>query len=133
MTRIQTLPSAASLEPLREARTILLETFRRDGTPAATPVSIAFSGERAFFRTWDAAWKARRLRRDPNVTATPCSFVRGRPIGPAVEARARRLDGAEAEAAARALARRHPVLHGVLVPLTHRLMRYRTVHYELTA
>jgi hypothetical protein len=33
--------------------------------------------------------------------------------------------------AARALARRHRVLHGALVPLMHRLRGYRTMHYEL--
>jgi hypothetical protein len=35
--------------------------------------------------------------------------------------------------AARALARRHRVLHAVVVPLMHRLSRYRTMHYELHA
>ena len=33
--------------------------------------------------------------------------------------------------AARALARRHWILQAILVPATHRLMRYRTLHYEL--
>jgi uncharacterized protein len=33
--------------------------------------------------------------------------------------------------AARALSRRHRVLQAVLVPLAHRLLRYRTLHYEL--
>jgi uncharacterized protein len=35
--------------------------------------------------------------------------------------------------AARALARRHRVLQAILVPAAHRLMRYRTLHYELVA
>ena len=38
------------------------------------------------------------------------------------------LDGEQA----RALARRHRVLQAILVPTAHRLMRYRTMHYELT-
>jgi hypothetical protein len=50
-----------------------------------------------------------------------------------VEARATLLDGDEARVAARALARRHRVLHTVVVPLMHRLSRYRTMHYELHA
>ena len=29
---------------LSSAKTILLTTYKRDGTPVATPVSIAFSG-----------------------------------------------------------------------------------------
>jgi hypothetical protein len=45
--------------------------------------------------------------------------------------RARLLSGDDARQARRALARTHPVLQGVLVPLAHRLMRYETMHYEL--
>ena len=36
-----------------------------------------------------------------------------------------------ARIAAQALARRHRVLQAIAVPAAHRLMRYRTVHYEL--
>jgi uncharacterized protein len=96
----------------------------------ATPVSVAFDGERAFFRTWHTAWKAKRLAHDPTVEVAP-SELRGNPTGPAQPARARLLNGAEATTAARAFARRHRVLQAVLVPVTHRLMRYRTLHYEL--
>ena len=48
---------------------------------------------------------------------------------------ARRLDGAEYAKAARLLRQKYPILHGVLVPLAHRLMRSkygRTTHFELT-
>ena len=40
--------------------------------------------------------------------------------------------GEEAKHAARAIAHRQPLLQGLLVPVYHRLMRYRTLHYELT-
>jgi uncharacterized protein len=121
-----------ALEPLEQTKTILLTTFKRDGTPVATPVSIAFDGDRAFFRTWHDAGKEKRLRRDTRVEVAPAT-LRGERTGPAIAARARLLDGDEARRAARALARRHPVLQAVLVPVTHRLLRYRTVHYELLA
>ncbi len=45
------------LAPIRDAKTILLTTYKRDGTAVATPVSVAFDGERAFFRSYDKAWK----------------------------------------------------------------------------
>ena len=121
-----------TLSSLRDTKTILLTTYRRDGTPIDTAVSIAFDGDRAFFRSYDKAWKTKRLARNPNVKAAPAT-VRGAPTGPAVEARATLLDGDEAKLAARALARRHRVLHAVVVPLMHRLSRYRTMHYELHA
>jgi uncharacterized protein len=120
----------ASLAPLRNTKTILLTTYKKDGTPVATPVSIAFDRERAFFRSYDKAWKTRRLRRNPAVQAAPAT-LRGQPTGPAVRARAILLDGEQAHVAARALARRHRLLQAILVPVTHRLMRYRTLHYEL--
>jgi len=120
----------ASLAPLRNTKTILLTTYKRDGTPVATPVSIAFEGDRAFFRSYDKAWKTRRLRRNPAVQAAPAT-LRGQPTGPAVSARAILLDGEQAHVAARALARRHRILQAILVPAAHRLMRYRTMHYEL--
>jgi len=121
---------SASLEPLRHTKTIVLTSFKRDGTPVATPVSIAFDGDRAFFRSWHTAGKAKRLRRDPRVEVAP-STLSGTPTGAAIGARARCLSGADAQLAARALARRHRVLQRFLVPLAHRVMRYRTVHYEL--
>jgi uncharacterized protein len=120
----------AGLAPIRDAKTILLTTYKRDGTAVATPVSLAFNGERAYFRSYDKAWKTKRLRRNPVVQAAPAT-LRGKPTGPAIRARATLLDGEQARVAARALARRHRVLQAILVPAAHRLMRYRTMHYEL--
>ena len=120
----------AGLAPIRDAKTILLTTYKRDGTAVATPVSVAFDGERAFFRSYDKAWKTKRLRHDPAVQAAPAT-LRGKPTGPAIPARATLLDGEQAHVAARALARRHRILQAILVPAAHRLMRYRTMHYEL--
>jgi PPOX class probable F420-dependent enzyme len=115
---------------LRGAKTVVLTSFKQDGTPVETPVSIAVDGDRAYFRSYDKAWKTRRLARNPRVRVAPSSF-RGVAAGPAVEARARLVEGEEAQGAAGALARRHPVLQGVVVPLMHRLRGYRTMHYEL--
>jgi uncharacterized protein len=119
-----------TFEPFAAAPTALLTTYRRDGTPVTTPVSVAVAGGRAFFRTYDRAGKYRRLRRDPAVTAVPATW-RNRPTGPPVAARARQLDGDEAVRASRLLAGKHRLLHGVLVPLAHRLRGYRTLHFEL--
>src|SRR5438067_5853466 len=119
------------LAPFERHRTALLTSFKRDGTPVDTPLTIAVEGDRAFIRTYDRAWKAKRMRNKPEVRIAP-STVRGKPRGQAIPARSRLLEGEEAAHAARALARRQPILQGVVVPLTHRLMRYTTLHYELT-
>ena len=61
---------------------VLLITYKRDGTPVGTPVSIAVEGERAFVRTWDTAWKFRRIRSNPEVEVAPCTASWSRwPIG----------------------------------------------------
>ena len=119
-----------ALAPFVRQQTVLLTTFRRDGTPVGTPVSIAVAGDRAFVRTWEAAGKLRRIRNNPVVEVAPATW-RGKPTGSAIRARARLLAEPEAAEAGRALARKHPLLHGLLVPLAHRLRRYRTVHLEL--
>lgn len=113
-----------------DRHTVALTTYRRDGRPVTTPVSLVHVGDRAFIRTWATAGKMKRLRNDPRLTVAPSTF-RGQPTGPAVPARARPIEGEDALLAARALAKQHPILHGVLVPLAHRMRRYRTVHLEL--
>jgi hypothetical protein len=123
--------AATDLAPFVRQRNVLLTTYRRDGTPKGTPVHIAVDGDRAYIRTWNTAWKMRRLRNTPNVTIAP-STARGEPTGPAIPAHARVLSGDEATHAARALARKYPILHGVLIPLFHRMRGYRTMHVELT-
>lgn len=120
-----------AFETLTDSKTILLTTYKRDGTGVDTPVSLAFGADgRAYFRSYDKAWKTKRLARDPRVEAAPCTLA-GKATGPAVPGEARLLDGAQARAAAKALGGRHRVLQRVLVPLMHRLARYRTMHYEL--
>jgi hypothetical protein len=123
---------SSDLRAVRTAKTILLTTYRRDGTPVETPVSIAFESGRAFFRSYDKAWKTKRLRNSPHVQIA-ASTLRGKRIGPLIHAQATLLEGEQARIAAKALARRHRLLQAVLVPLAHRLMHYQTMHYELRA
>ena len=123
--------STHSFEHLARQWAVQLTTFRRDGTPVGTPVSIVVDDGRAFARTYASSGKMKRLRHCPEVELAP-STPTGRPTGPAVRARARLLAGGEAEQASRVLARKHRMLHGILVPLAHRLRGYKTVHLELT-
>jgi uncharacterized protein len=123
--------SAASFAPFARQRTILLATFRRDGTPVRTPVSIAVDGDRAFIRSWETAGKLKRIRNNQAVTIAPCT-ARGRPTGPPIRACARILSGEESARAGHLLAGKYPILHGLLVPLVHRLRGHTTTQIELT-
>ena len=127
--RVMSTPSRL-LESFVGQWAVLLTTYKRDGTPIGTPVNIAVDGNRAFVRTFDTAWKLKRIHNNPEVEIAPSTW-RGRPTGPAIRARARLLEGEESAYAGRLLVRKHPILHRILVPLVHRLRGYETVHVEL--
>jgi PPOX class probable F420-dependent enzyme len=118
-----------ALEPFVSQQTTLLTSYRRDGTPVGTPVHVVVEGDRAYFRTWDATWKFKRLRNNPLAEISPSTF-RGTPTGTPLRVRARVLTGEEARHAAALLSSKYPVMHR-LVPIFHRLTGKRTVHLEL--
>jgi uncharacterized protein len=119
-----------ALEPLDRSWTVLLTTYKRDGTGVDTPVNLAVEGDHAYFRSYDKAWKTKRLGRNPTVTVAP-STVRGKVRGPAVAAHARLLAGDEEAHARRVIAQRHPIFQRFLIPFGHKVSRYTTMHYEL--
>jgi PPOX class probable F420-dependent enzyme len=95
-------------------------------------VNIVVDGGRAYFRTWSASGKAKRLRVSPHMSVAPSTF-RGRPTGASIPASARLLSAEEEERVRQLIARKYPLLQGRLVPLVHRLRHYTTVHYEISA
>jgi uncharacterized protein len=92
---------AEGLEEVTGGRYCTVVSFRRDGTPVATPVWFGLSGGALFFRSLADSYKIRRIRSDPRVLVAPCSR-RGRPTGLPFEGRARILEGEGEEAAAEA-------------------------------
>jgi uncharacterized protein len=130
MTRDQ---GAGYFGPISTTTYTLLTTFRRDGTPVATPVHVVTRKDDtdvAYFRTWNTTGKAKRLRHTPAVLVAPSTF-RGRALGPAMRAEARLLDGDASQDAARLLASKHPILHGRLIPWYHRRRGWVTQQYRL--
>ena len=75
---------------------ILLTTFRRDGRAVATPLWVVRDGERLACWTVANSGKIKRIRNSGRVTVAPCDF-RGKPLGDAVEARARLGDQADTD------------------------------------
>src|ERR671933_653117 len=127
--RVTTAPPPP-LEPFAGQWAVLLTTYKRDGTPIGTPVSIAVDGDRAFVRTFDTAWKLKRIRNNPEVEVAPSTW-RGKPTGSAIRVRAKVLKGKESAYAGRMLTRKHPILPRFVVPLVHRLRGNETKHSEL--
>ena len=71
---------------------ISLTTFKRDGTPVATPVwVVSDDGRRLLVWTGPETWKVKRLRRNPRVLVA-ASDLRGRTRGESYEGVGRLLD-----------------------------------------
>ncbi|KJY16737.1 MULTISPECIES: PPOX class F420-dependent oxidoreductase [Streptomyces] len=81
------------LQELASARYVSLTTFRKDGTPVATPVWAVADGGELYVWTRTDSWKVKRIRNEGRVTLAACD-VRGRVEegAPVVEGRARLLD-----------------------------------------
>ncbi len=95
---------------------VSLTTFRRDGTPVATPVWIAPLGDgRAGFTTGADSGKVKRIRNNPAVTLQACN-VRGvvRPDAPVVDATARFVTGEVGASVAAAIRRKYRLMARLL-------------------
>ncbi len=83
---------------ISDEKYVSLVTFRKDGTPVASPVWIvALADGSAGFTTEDGSGKVKRIRNNSRVTLQACS-VRGavKDGSPVVEATAEVLVGADA-------------------------------------
>src|SRR2546422_8533574 len=65
--------ASGTLAEVAEHRYGLLVTFRRDGTPVATPVWAAVAGQRVFLRAERNSGKVKRLRNNPRALLAPCT------------------------------------------------------------
>jgi uncharacterized protein len=91
-------------EALKDRKYALLVTFKRSGEAVPTATWFGLSDEgNVYTHTFADSWKVKRISRDPRVLVAPCD-ARGKPLGPAIEGRARVLPRAEWERAERAIA-----------------------------
>ncbi|GGC53294.1 PPOX class F420-dependent oxidoreductase [Hoyosella rhizosphaerae] len=81
----------SDLDHFGQAKYVSLTTFRKDGTPVATPVWVASDGDRLLVWTVTDSWKVKRVRKNPKVTIQQCD-MRGNASGPVVEGHAEVLD-----------------------------------------
>ncbi|MCX5400774.1 PPOX class F420-dependent oxidoreductase [Streptomyces sp. NBC_00102] len=97
-----------TLQDFARSEYVSLTTYRKDGTPVATPVWAAADDGTLYVWTRSDSWKVKRLRRDPRVRVTVCD-VKGRIAEGAVgaEGTARLVDGADMATVRKALARKY--------------------------
>ena len=123
MTDIDTnVQTTGSFDHLAGEKHILLTTFRRDGTPVATPLWHAVRDGTVYTSTMPSTGKVKRIRNNPDVTISACT-MRGRVTGPTYAARARLLTGAESRRANRI--KRSRYLLGIPIHLVERVV-YRS-------
>jgi uncharacterized protein len=109
MSRLARYASPVSVvDEIGRSRYVSLVTYRRNGTPVATPVWHVVSGGELLIVSEADAWKVKRIRHDSRAMVTVCN-IRGRtvPGAPSAKGTARLLDPAETQAARRLLARKY--------------------------
>jgi PPOX class probable F420-dependent enzyme len=89
--RVQTARGGTGFEAMQGQKYCLLHTFKRSGEAVPTPVWFGLADGKLYFYTGADAPKIKRIRANPRVRVAPCN-PRGKPMGPAAEARARVLD-----------------------------------------
>lgn len=99
----------ATFANIADGKYVSLTTFKKDGTPVATPLWGARDGDRLLVWTTTDSWKVKRIKRNPSVTIAPCS-ARGKVEGDAVEGVAEIMDAAGTENARSAISSKYGIL-----------------------
>ncbi|MGI5365539.1 PPOX class F420-dependent oxidoreductase [Streptomyces sp. A244] len=110
-----------TLDALGAGKYLLVTSYRKNGTPVATPVWVVRDGEALGVWTAADSWKVKRIRNRADVLVGPCD-LRGNPTGDQVPATAEVCDAATT-ARYRQLVGRKYGLTGRLTLLGSRLRR----------
>ena len=109
----------ATVAEIARAQYVMLTTYRKDGTPVASPLWAAPDGEHLVLWTVADSWKVKRLRRNNNVLVQACDARGKKTFGPVVAGVGEVIDRATA---ARLIERKYG-LAGRLTILGSRLRR----------
>ncbi|MYW20396.1 PPOX class F420-dependent oxidoreductase [Streptomyces sp. SID2955] len=109
------------LDRLGSGKYLLVTSFRKNGTPVATPVWVVRDDDALGVWTTADSWKVKRIRRHPGVLVGPCD-VRGNPTGDQSPATAEITDPATTARYRTLIARKYGIL-GRLTLLGSRLRR----------
>jgi PPOX class probable F420-dependent enzyme len=109
------------LDPLGSGKYLLVTSYRKNGTPVATPVWVVRDGDTLGVWTAADSFKVKRIRRRSDVLVGPCD-VRGNPSGDQLPATAVIADAATTARYRDLIARKYGIL-GRLTLLGSRLRR----------
>ncbi|QWB21341.1 MULTISPECIES: PPOX class F420-dependent oxidoreductase [Streptomyces] len=111
----------SALDELGAGKYLLITSYRRNGTPVATPVWVVRDGNALGAWTVADSWKVKRIRNRADVLVGPCD-LRGNPTGEQVPATAE-IGDPDTTARYRKLIARKYGLTGRLTLLGSRLRR----------
>jgi PPOX class probable F420-dependent enzyme len=111
----------ALLEQLSAGKYMLVTSYRKNGTPVATPVWGVRDGDTLGVQTQADSWKVRRIRARGDILVGPCD-LRGNPTGDPVPATAEITDAATSARYRSLIARKYGII-GRLMILNSRLRR----------
>ncbi|CAL9340143.1 PPOX class F420-dependent oxidoreductase [Streptomyces sp. enrichment culture] len=111
----------ADLERLGAGTYLLVTSYRRNGTPVATPVWVVRDGDALGVWTAADSWKVKRIRARADVLVGPCD-LRGNPTGEQLPATAAVVDAATTARYRQLIARKYGLM-GRLTLLGSRLRR----------
>jgi PPOX class probable F420-dependent enzyme len=99
--------TVSGFEHLRAHKYCLLVTYRKNGAAVPTPVWFGMRDGVVYVRSEGDVAKVKRIRNDPRARVAPCT-IRGRPLGPPADGRARILEkGSQEEHVAETALREH--------------------------
>ncbi|WP_210587280.1 PPOX class F420-dependent oxidoreductase [Streptomyces sp. GESEQ-35] len=110
-----------ALERLGAGQYLLITSYRRNGTPVATPVWVVRDGDTLGVWTPTDSWKVKRIRARGDVLVGPCD-LRGNPTGDQVPATAEICDEATTARYRQLLVRKYGIV-GRLTLLGSRVRR----------
>jgi PPOX class probable F420-dependent enzyme len=105
-----------AVQPRIGGKYLSLTSYRKDGSPVATPVWFVDDGERYYVITSASSYKVRRIRRNPSVTLAQCT-ASGKLRGPATPAHAELLPPEEHERIDRMMATKYRVDRVLVLPV----------------
>jgi uncharacterized protein len=121
---------AKGLDSLRGRKYCLVTTYRKNGEAMPAPVWFGVGDDgHVYFNSEEAVGKVKRIRSNPRVRVAPAT-VRGKPLGPPIEGRARVLPPEDADRAERVIAANYGLGRRLYEGIGHRLP-IDTVYIEI--
>ncbi len=108
--------TTSTFEHFAQSHTIMLTTFRRNGTPVGTPIWLIVRDGIIYVKTYSDLGKVKRIRNTSRVLVAPCTRT-GKVTGQTYEGRARLMAAGEGMDVLRAIRQRYGFQDGLITQI----------------